>query len=78
MAGNVQRTVRTPDGRTLAVEEAGDPGGPPFSLTWARRPRPVAGRARPGAQARLYPEDGHLTLLENRVGGVHAWLAGYL
>ena len=29
MAGNVQRTVRTPDGRTLAVEEAGDPGGWP-------------------------------------------------
>jgi len=32
----------------------------------------------PGAQARLYPEDGHLTLLENRVGEVHAWLADYL
>jgi pimeloyl-ACP methyl ester carboxylesterase len=29
MAGNVQRTVRTPDGRTLAVEEAGDPDGRP-------------------------------------------------
>jgi hypothetical protein len=29
MAGNVQRTVRTPDGRTLAVEDAGDPGGRP-------------------------------------------------
>jgi pimeloyl-ACP methyl ester carboxylesterase len=25
----IQRTVRTPDGRTLAVEEAGDPGGRP-------------------------------------------------
>jgi hypothetical protein len=32
----------------------------------------------PGSQARLYPEDGHLTLLENRVGEVHAWLADYL
>jgi len=29
MAGSVQRTVRTPDGRTLAVEEAGDPDGRP-------------------------------------------------
>jgi pimeloyl-ACP methyl ester carboxylesterase len=29
MAGNVQRTVRTPDGRTLTLEEAGDPGGRP-------------------------------------------------
>ena len=25
----IQRTVRTPDGRTLAIEEAGDPGGRP-------------------------------------------------
>jgi pimeloyl-ACP methyl ester carboxylesterase len=29
MAQNTQRTVRTPDGRTLAIEEAGDPGGRP-------------------------------------------------
>jgi len=30
MAPNtIQRTVRTPDGRTLAIEEAGDPGGRP-------------------------------------------------
>jgi pimeloyl-ACP methyl ester carboxylesterase len=27
--GNVQRTARTPDGRTLAIEEAGDPDGRP-------------------------------------------------
>jgi pimeloyl-ACP methyl ester carboxylesterase len=27
--GNVQRTVRTPDGRTLAVEDRGDPAGWP-------------------------------------------------
>jgi pimeloyl-ACP methyl ester carboxylesterase len=29
MAASTQRTVRTPDGRTLAIEEAGDPGGRP-------------------------------------------------
>jgi hypothetical protein len=29
MAANVQQTARTPDGRTLAIEEAGDPGGRP-------------------------------------------------
>ncbi len=29
MAASTQRTVRTPDGRTLAIEEAGDPGGHP-------------------------------------------------
>jgi pimeloyl-ACP methyl ester carboxylesterase len=29
MAAITQRTVRAPDGRTLAVEEAGDPGGRP-------------------------------------------------
>jgi pimeloyl-ACP methyl ester carboxylesterase len=29
MAAIAQRTVQTPDGRTLAVEEAGDPGGRP-------------------------------------------------
>jgi hypothetical protein len=28
-----------------------------------------------GAQARLLEDDGHLTLLVNRVGEVHAWLA---
>ena len=28
--GNVQHTVRTPDGRTLAVEESGDPAGQPI------------------------------------------------
>ena len=27
MAASTQRTARTPDGRTLAIEEAGDPGG---------------------------------------------------
>ncbi len=27
--GNVQRTIHTPDGRTLAVEESGDPAGRP-------------------------------------------------
>src|SRR5271170_1007608 len=29
LGGNVQRTVRTSDGRTLAVEEGGDPAGRP-------------------------------------------------
>ena len=29
MAASAQRTVRAPDGRTLAIEEAGDPGGRP-------------------------------------------------
>jgi pimeloyl-ACP methyl ester carboxylesterase len=29
MAATTQRTVKTPDGRTLAIEEAGDPGGRP-------------------------------------------------
>ena len=29
MAASTQRTARTPDGRTLAIEEAGDPGGRP-------------------------------------------------
>jgi len=27
--GGMERAVRTPDGRTLAVEDAGDPGGRP-------------------------------------------------
>jgi pimeloyl-ACP methyl ester carboxylesterase len=29
----------------------------------------------PGAEARLTDNDGHLTLLEHRVGEVHAWLS---
>jgi hypothetical protein len=29
MTPNTQRTVRIPDGRTLVIEEAGDPGGRP-------------------------------------------------
>lgn len=31
----------------------------------------------PGAQARLLDHDGHLTLLQNRVGEIHAWLAAH-
>jgi pimeloyl-ACP methyl ester carboxylesterase len=31
----------------------------------------------PGVEARLLADDGHLTLLEHRVGEVHAWLAGH-
>jgi pimeloyl-ACP methyl ester carboxylesterase len=32
----------------------------------------------PGVEARLLDHDGHLTLFENRVGEVHAWLSGHL
>ena len=31
----------------------------------------------PGVEARLLRQDGHLTLLQNRVGEVHAWLAAH-
>ena len=31
-----------------------------------------------GAQARLLPEEGHLTLFANRIGDIQAWLAGHL
>jgi pimeloyl-ACP methyl ester carboxylesterase len=32
----------------------------------------------PGVEARLLDDDGHLTLLQNRVPDVHAWLAEHL
>lgn len=32
----------------------------------------------PGVEARLTDDDGHLTLMKNRVPEVHAWLAEYL
>jgi len=32
----------------------------------------------PGVEARLLDDDGHLTLLTERIGGVHAWLAEHL
>jgi pimeloyl-ACP methyl ester carboxylesterase len=32
----------------------------------------------PGVEARLFDEDGHLSLEANRIGEVHAWLAGRL
>ena len=67
----MQRTARTPDGRTLAIEEAGDPDGRPVLVHW------LAAHI-PGVEARLLDHDGHLTLIENRVGEVHAWLAGRL
>ena len=67
MAASTQRTVRTPDGRTLAIEEAGDLG----HGQW------LAARI-PGVDARLQDDDGHLTLETNRLGEVQAWLADRL
>ncbi|HUY52392.1 MAG TPA: alpha/beta hydrolase, partial [Streptosporangiaceae bacterium] len=32
----------------------------------------------PGVEARLLGDDGHLTLLQNRVPEVHAWLSEHL
>jgi pimeloyl-ACP methyl ester carboxylesterase len=32
----------------------------------------------PGAEVRILDHDGHLTLLEQRIPEVHAWLSGYL
>jgi len=32
----------------------------------------------PGVEARLFDQDGHLTLLTNRIPEVHAWLADHL
>ena len=32
----------------------------------------------PGVEARLLDDDGHLTLLRNRIPEVHAWLSGHL
>jgi pimeloyl-ACP methyl ester carboxylesterase len=32
----------------------------------------------PGAAARLLDDDGHLTLLEHRIGEVHSWLIQHL
>ena len=81
MAASAQRTARTPDGRTLAIEEAGDPGGRPVLVhngtpTSRHLYGPVRLAARiTGVDARLLEDDGHLTLWTHRVGEVHAWLA---
>jgi pimeloyl-ACP methyl ester carboxylesterase len=32
----------------------------------------------PGAEAWLLDNDGHVTLMENRMGEVHAWLADHM
>ena len=31
----------------------------------------------PGIEARLFDDEGHLSLMENRIGDVHAWLASH-
>jgi hypothetical protein len=77
MAASTQRTVRTPDGRTLAIEEAGDPGGRPVLVHNGTPNSRLAARI-PGVDARLLADDGHLTLETNRIGEVHAWLADHL
>ena len=80
--GNVQYAVRTPDGRTLAVEEWGDPAGRPVLVhggtpnsrhLYGPNVRDAAARG-----LRLLDDDGHLTLLQNRVPEVHAWLSEHL
>jgi pimeloyl-ACP methyl ester carboxylesterase len=32
----------------------------------------------PGVEFRPFADDGHLTLVQNHIGEIHAWLAGYL
>ena len=44
----------------------------------AVRARPVAAARIPGVDARLLDNDGHLTLIECRIGEVHAWLSARL
>jgi pimeloyl-ACP methyl ester carboxylesterase len=135
----VQRTVQTPDGRVLAVEEAGDPAGRPVLVhngtpnsrhlygpdarDAAERGLRLIGYDRPGyggssprpgrtvadcaddvraicaalgidrlgmwgasgggphvlaCEGRLFDDEGHLSLLQNRVTEVHAWLSDRL
>jgi len=52
--GGMERAVRTPDGRTLAVEDAGDPGGRPVLVhegTPARGTRTACGWPMPPSRA---------------------------
>ena len=73
----MERAVRVPDGRTLAVEDAGDPAGR-VVLVHGGTPNPrhlyspwVADTARRGLRLIGYDP----TLIEHRVSGVHAWLS---
>jgi hypothetical protein len=77
MSATTQRTARTPDGRTLAIEEAGDPGGRPVLVhNGTPNSRHLWPAARiPGVEARLLDDDGHLTLETKRIGELHGWLA---
>ena len=91
----IRRTVWAPDGRVLAVADAGDPDGfpvlvhhgtpnsrhlyGPHAADVAARHLRLIGYDRPGdggsgVEAGL-DHDGHVTLRQNRVGEVHAWLA---
>lgn len=75
----MEYTVRTPDGRILADIAV------PVLLPHGRQDMFVpAGHGErlaahiPGAEARLLDDEGHLTLLHNRVPEVHAWLSEHL
>ncbi len=79
-------TVQTADGRSLELHEGGDPGGLPVIVhhgtpgsgvlydRWATPGVRLIGYDRAGW---IDDENGHLTLLENRVGEVHEWLLSH-
>jgi len=83
-------SVKTADGRTLAVEDAGDRSGPPVLVhVGTPNSRHLYGRRDesvpfshgqwladhiPGVEARFYDNEGH-GLRQKHIGEVHAWLA---